>query len=35
VHSDTAGAVELATALRRELSVAGIACRPFASADGG
>jgi 5-oxoprolinase (ATP-hydrolysing) subunit A len=35
VHGDTAGAVELATALRRELSGAGIACRPFAPADGG
>jgi UPF0271 protein len=34
VHGDTAGAVELASALRRELSGAGIACRPFALADG-
>jgi UPF0271 protein len=33
IHSDTAGAVELATALRRELSEAGLDCRPFASAD--
>ena len=29
VHSDTAGAVELATALRGALAEAGIACRPF------
>jgi 5-oxoprolinase (ATP-hydrolysing) subunit A len=32
VHGDTAGAVELATALRRGLADAGIACRPFAPA---
>ena len=32
VHSDTAGAVELATALRRGLAEAGIGCRPFAAA---
>jgi UPF0271 protein len=32
VHSDTAGAVELATALRRGLAEAGIECRPFTPA---
>jgi UPF0271 protein len=32
VHSDTAGAVELATALRRGLAEAGIECRAFSSA---
>jgi 5-oxoprolinase (ATP-hydrolysing) subunit A len=32
VHSDTAGAVGLATALRRGLAEAGIGCRPFAAA---
>lgn len=30
VHSDTAGAVELATALRAALTEAGLTCRPFA-----
>jgi UPF0271 protein len=29
VHGDTAGAVELATALRRGLADAGVTCRPF------
>jgi 5-oxoprolinase (ATP-hydrolysing) subunit A len=32
VHSDTAGAVELATALRRGLAEADIECRPFTPA---
>jgi UPF0271 protein len=34
VHSDTAGAVELATALRGALAEAGIGCRPFIPATG-
>ena len=31
VHGDTAGAVTLATGLRRALAAAGIECRPFAA----
>jgi UPF0271 protein len=35
VHGDTEGAVALATALRRALAAAGIACRPFAGPAAG